>query len=94
MKAEFRVSVYTTSEDEGVLYSEALPPMPVPGRGDDVYVSGEGRGWWRVVEVSWALPAQGAMIPSMWLTLKVEWSEVNDRPRPIYDDDQGWTSVG
>ena len=87
---EFRLSVATTDDNEGTLYMEDMPPMPVPRVGEDVFVPGEGHGFWRVVEVFWLLPAKGAMTPSMWPTLKVEWSEVNNRSRPAYDEDRGW----
>ena len=85
--AQFRISVET---EEASLYFETMPPMPVPRVGEDVFVPGDGLGWWRVTQVTWSLPAEGAKEPTMMASLWVEWSSANNRPAPVYDGDRGW----
>jgi len=87
MNANFRISVET---EDGGLYFESMPPMPVPRVGEEVFVGGDGMGWWRVTEVFWHLPSPGAMEPTMEARLRVEWSASNGKPAPTYDDDRGW----
>ena len=84
---KFRLSVDT---EEAGLYFESMPPMPAPRVGENVYVQGEGYGWWQVKEVFWHLPALGAMEPTMEVRLRVEWSPINNREAPVYDEDRGW----
>jgi hypothetical protein len=89
-ETSFRLSAET---EEATVYFETLPPMPAPRPGEDVFIPGDAYGWWRVVEVFWHLPAPRAMTPTMEVRLRVEWSPINNRPAPVYDDDQGWTQV-
>jgi hypothetical protein len=89
MTTTFRITVET---EQATLYFEAMPPMPVPRVGDDVFVPGDGYGWWRVTKVFWHLPAPGAMTPTMEARLRVEWSPTNDRPAPSYDEERGWVT--
>ncbi len=84
---QFRLAVQTP---EAGLYFETMPPMPVPRVGEDVFIPGDAFGYWTVTEVSWALPAKGAMEPTMEARLTVEWSSFNARPAPVYDEDRGW----
>lgn len=87
MTTNFRISVET---EDASLYFESMPPMPIPRVGEDVYVPGDGHGWWRVTDVFWHLPALGAKEPTMEARLRVEWSPTNEKPAPTYDEDRGW----
>jgi hypothetical protein len=84
----FRLTIQT---EEASLYSQPMPPMPVPRVGEDVFVPGDGMGWWRVMRVDWRLPSMRAMTPTMLeACYTVEWSPLNSAPAPTYDPDRGW----
>lgn len=88
---QFRLTIQT---EQASLYFQAMPPMPAPRTGEDVFVPGEGgMGWWRVKRVDWRLPSMQAMTPTMEVCCTVEWSPLNREPAPIYDEDRGWVQA-
>lgn len=91
MDVGFAISVHTK---EAQVYYQVLPPSPIPRIEDDVFVPsshhGAVMGWWKVKGVSWQLPSMGAMSPAMCVNVLVEWSDINNRPAPTYDDDACW----
>lgn len=90
-KIEFRLTLETV---EALVYSETMPPMPIPGIGEDIFVGGNALGWWRAKSISWMVPQIDAQTPSMWVTIYVDWSPINPRPAPIYDPELGWVKKG
>lgn len=83
-------NVISIGTEEAGLYFDDLPNLFVPNVGEDIFVPGPGLGWWTVKERSFQVPNKQALTPSWIVNLLVEWSDQNNRPAPIYDEDWGW----
>lgn len=80
----------TVETEEGLVYYQQMPPMPMPHVGDDLFASGSNgdgaMGWWTVEKVRWGFPQMDAHTPTMAVNIRVRWSEANNRPAPVYDE--------
>lgn len=85
-----KYSLSIQTEEAGIYYEQFNEPFPVPLIGNDVFVGSDAVGYWTVVGVDYSPPQKGAHTPAFWITVTVKWSKKNNRPAPVYDEDQGW----